>query len=338
MHIYIDESGNFLLPKGKKFKTSCVAALVLPSSKKDEIFNGFQKICSSWGHQPNIEIKGRRLNESQIAETISYLNKFDILVEICGIDLGMHNEKQISEFKKIQADKLTENLTSDHHPHLVDQVHKLKTFMLGLSNQLFVQYVITTELIARLVEIATMYYCQRIPSELGVFHWMVDAKDKKVKTPFEDMWTKLILPFTSSRSVKQPLALLEGGDYSHFKRFFLKADQASSYLKQDDDQNEVVYLSGEIMNEYFAFRSSDTEPGLQLVDIVASAFSRALNGTLAKKGWENLGSLIVRKKEQSVQMISLNTNLHTASKRIVRSPQGTIMEEISMKAKPMILG
>ncbi|MGA9767916.1 MAG: hypothetical protein WBV94_02680 [Blastocatellia bacterium] len=71
MHIYIDESGSFIIPKSRKPKVSCVAALVIPSSKNEEVLNEFIKISSAWGLGTD-EIKGSKLDEARIAEIISF--------------------------------------------------------------------------------------------------------------------------------------------------------------------------------------------------------------------------------------------------------------------------
>ncbi len=42
--------------------------------------------------------------------------------------------------------------------------------------QLDVQGVVTSQVIARAIEHATLFFCQRRPKELGIFHWVIDAK------------------------------------------------------------------------------------------------------------------------------------------------------------------
>jgi hypothetical protein len=49
VHIYIDESGSFITPATPKQKVSCVAALVVPSSKNDELLRDFAQIRPQWG-------------------------------------------------------------------------------------------------------------------------------------------------------------------------------------------------------------------------------------------------------------------------------------------------
>jgi hypothetical protein len=58
--------------------------------------------------------------------------------------------------------------------------------------------------------------------------------------------------------------------------------------------------------EHFKY-SSDSEPGLELVDIVTNAARRALKGTLHISGWEQLPTLMIhRRRDHYIQLISLH--------------------------------
>src|SRR5262245_25974319 len=82
-----------------------------------------------------------------------------------------------------------------------------------------VQSVSTFELVANVIETATLYYCQRIPKELAAFHWVIDGKGKGSTTDWESWWSMVVMPAIQDRSLKKPMAMLEVGDYSHFHRF-----------------------------------------------------------------------------------------------------------------------
>ena len=87
--------------------------------------------------------------------------------------------------------------------------------MQGTSYPLYVQAILTIELIANVLQKATLYYAQRKPNELGRFKWVIDAKDEAI-TPYEDLWSKIVLPFLESRSLSEPIRLLKQADYSAF--------------------------------------------------------------------------------------------------------------------------
>jgi hypothetical protein len=335
MHIYIDESGSFVIPPNGRSKVCAVAALVIPTSRHDELLNEFVQIRDGWGILAD-EIKGSALDEAKIGDVISLLQKYDVLVEICAIDVGKQTEEQLTTYKQLQADKLIENLTPLHQPNVVDDVNRRRDYLLKMSNQLFVQVLCVIQTIGRVIEMATIYYSQRIPKELGEFHWIVDAKDVRV-TESEQWWSLMMLPFMEAESITRPMMVLEEGDYSHFQRFVKVWDHVPERQRDvlsDADAPFEVNDVKMIMQESFVFADSKTKDGLQLVDIVASAFTRAMNGTLQKDGWANLGTLIIRRKPHGVRLISLNPNPIVQGKTVTqRNFHGYVMEQIDKNTK-----
>src|SRR5690348_7820565 len=97
-----------------------------------------------------------------------------------------------------------------------------------MTPQLYVQSVATFELIADVMGHATLFYCQRIPRELAAFHWVIDGKGKGQLTDWESWWSLVVLPVLQSRSLKQPLPMLNVGDYSPFERFRMEIPE---YMK-----------------------------------------------------------------------------------------------------------
>jgi hypothetical protein len=339
MHVYIDESGSFITPATPKPKVSCVAALVVPSSKNDELLRDFAQIRSKWGVGTS-EVKGSALDEPKIAEVISLLKDYDVIVDICAIDVGSHTEQQVATFKRLQADKLTESLTSRHQPTMVEDVNRHRDYLLRMSNQLFVQAFCVILLIDRVIETATLYYSQRIPQELGAFNWVVDAKDIKI-TKSEQWWSLMMLPFVETMSINKPMMILDGGDYSHFERFSKTLDGVPEHHKDAFDVADAPFEADDlkmILQESFKFADSRKDDGLQLVDIVAGTFTRAMNGNLRKEGWENLGALIVRRRSQSVRMITLNVNPPARGEVTVqRNFHGYVVEQIEKRTKSMLV-
>lgn len=339
MHVYIDESGIFVTPRDKKPKVSCVAALIVPSSKNEEVLNEFAKIRSRWSLDTE-EVKGRQLNESKIAEVISMLREYDVVVEICAIDTGSHTEQQVADFKEVQARKITEHLTPEHQQTMIEEANKYGDYLMNMSNQLFAQSFAMILLIDRVIETATLYYCQRMPEELGEFHWIVDAKHISI-TKSEEWWNTMMLPMMETKAATKPMMMLEGCDYSYLDRFSKTLERAPDHLRDrvdDPDAPFEAYDAKAIMRESFCFQDSKTHPGLQLVDVIASAFTRAMNRTLQKEGWQSLGSLIVKRKPQSVRMIVLNIDPKLTGEIIrQRNFHGHVMEQIEKMTKSMLL-
>ncbi len=339
MHIYIDESGTFTFPPDGRHTISCVAALALPTSNKDTVFGEFQGLRHVWG-QGSTEIKGSSLNESQIRDVVLLLNRFDALVEVCATDMGLYTADHITEHKKKQADNLTKHLAPSHHPQLIKQINDYKTALLRTADQSYLQSTLTIELIDRLIRVATLYYCQRLPKELGAFHWTIDAKDKRI-LPTEEYWRTFMLPYFEWRSIRRPLAELAGGDYSYFERFRLTLDTAPAHIRNDladpTSRFEAIDIKT-MMTESFKFADSKQDLGLQLVDIIANATRRAFNGKLRKEGWQNLGSLFVKTKPQTLRFVYLADPRLPRNQPMTMSRQfATVVEELERKAKPMLL-
>lgn len=301
MHIFIDESGNFMIPEEKKPKVSCVASLTIPDKHVDAVERNFISMRKFWGYEE--EVKGSKLSEKQISDTISLLRSYDVLVDIVCLDIGVHSSENVDKYKSIQADKIIENLTKEHNEKFVKQLHAYRERLLKLPNQLFIQAMISILLIQRILDDSPLYYCQRLPDELGNFVWFVDAKDKNSgKTPFEELWSTLLMPILESN---YHMGVLEGGDYSHFHKYEVESKDMTDHQRSLMSEKSIGGVDiKKLINEQLFFEDSSTNIGLQLVDIVSSAFNRAMNGNLGIKGWRHLGMLMVRKPS----MVLLDTD------------------------------
>lgn len=342
MHIYIDESGTFTVPTVQKRSVSCVAALILPSSENDEILEEFDEMRSRWlpGLPVGAEIKGSQLSEVQVAEVITFLRSHDVLVEIVMIDTGIHTQQQITDVRMEQADAITRHITPEYPPDGARWLRGLGNILREMKNPLFTQAFLTFSLVENVVRHGTLYYSQRIPEELGEFHWFVDAKQTGV-TRYEFLWTELMMPITQSRSTEENFITLEPphGDYSHFERFGVDEESVPEHMKP--------FLTGRprasgfdfrsIMREHFIFEDSRRSLGLQLADIIANAMRRACNGNLRRRGWKNLGSLIVSRKGKPIDIVYLTTNSSILRRGMVDRgcPYADVIQEFQQKAKSM---
>lgn len=333
MHIYIDESGSFTTPIILMPKISCITALIIPSAQNDEIINEYLKIRSSWGESE--EIKGSKLNESQIAQVIELLSNYEVIAEICAIDIGSHTKQDIADYQRLASLEITKHLTPSHSPRVISSVYKLRRRLAGLSQSLAVQFFLTISLIQKLLVTTTIYYAQKLPKELGEFNWFVDAKGMPISN-YEKLWTLLILPMTVQ--TLSPFYLVEDDNfnYSYFERFSIILDHFPYYLEHTTDNPDSEFKGTDfkmIMQESFKFDDSKQNVGLQLVDIVASAFSRAMNRHLQKQGWENLGKLFIKKPSQIVQVAVLNPNPQNKGREIrQRNFFGYVIENLERKA------
>jgi hypothetical protein len=315
VNIYVDESGAFLVPTRRPHLVCCVAGLVIPTGRESELFFEFLRLRDQWPLN-RIEVKGSRLDEAQIEAVIDLLASHGALLQIVATDMALYDEARLDAFRQDQASRILRHVTPEHQPSLVAQLSELRDRWLAASNQLFVQSVLTIHLLEELFQTATLFYVLRTPAELGCFKWTIDAKDRAL-TDVEHVWKTLLMPMLQTQSLKKPLLLPKGSDFSHFKEFQVdestpdeKMQQAIRWLKTlDPPPAASPRYSGVSLNHVFRdleFSSSMDSLGLQLADIVASACTRAFNGTLQEQGWARLGSLLVKRKGGSIHFAELS--------------------------------
>lgn len=300
MHIFIDESGTFTRSAGKP-GVSVVGALVIPGKRLAKVERKYAAMRARFTKERG-EVKGRLLDEAQVASVIDLLARNECLFELVAIDMNMHEAADIQRHQAGQAQGTTNQLTDQHHPNVRRQCAELAAKILALAPQLYVQSVALFELVWQTCEHAINFYAQRRPEELAAFYWTLDAKDRKV-TNWETLWADIVLPILQSKSIRQPHGLFEGGDYRHFKRFegtapdwLPKPERGSSGRATD------IRL---LLMEHFRY-SPDSEPGLELADIVVSAARRALIGNLRPAGWAGLPGLIIHHGRQYIHLIALH--------------------------------
>jgi len=304
MRIYIDEAGGFVAQPPGQSLFSLVLAVVVPSSIETKLFDEFSGLLASWPHQ-GAEIKGSKLDESQAAQLVDLVSRYDVTVQFFAVDMEMHDDKVVDDRKARQADAITANLTPEHHPPIAAQIRGLADSIRRMPNQLFVQASLMIELVLRVVEESTLYYVQRFPNELGSIEWIIDRKDRKI-TEMEDTWSTLILPMSESHFVKKPLVCLLEANYSHFDaRYGIRADDEEmnrhvawtreAYGIQGDDSGPGLN-SGLLLSEQRQFADSAGSIGLQLADMLAAILRRALNNRLQAAGWSRFGRLVIADK------------------------------------------
>ena len=309
MKIFIDEAGIFIPSKKKKWSISCVGALCIPDQLVDEIFKGFEELKSAWNIKG--EAKGRKINESEISDLIKYLLQFDVFFELVAIDMQMHRDKEVTHHRMMQAKALTENLTEEHKGPLVKSIKDAQEEYRRLQNQLYVQGVCTTELLDSVLRKSTLYYSQRIPETLNSFSWEIDAKHEKT-TPYEELWSKFLMPSLQSKSFKNPLIQLraETANYEYFDKFCDVSDAPPKHLRKAISTNsEPFYYINihEIFGKYVFFQQSHKNIGIQLADILTTAARRAMNGNLKFQGWQSIGKLMLQSARGSstIKLIGL---------------------------------
>jgi hypothetical protein len=299
MHIFIDESGTFAQGRNPD-AVSVVGALIIPESRLARIEEKYAAIRPDLLKE-NDEVKGRLLGEADVARVVAMLLRYEVLFEVTAIDLSLHRPEDVVGHQMAQAERVTQHLTEKHSPKIQDHVRNLRRRLEQMPPQLYAQAVTTFSTIRTVLQHATMFYAQRIPKELGAFYWTVDAKDKAGITDWESWWSVVVAMDLQSRSLSEPFATLEGADYSHFERFHGKF---SAYMRTHFKDEEEGVDGGLLLSEHLKF-SSDTESGLEMVDILTNAIRRALSGRLGKEGWQDIRRLMIHRKEPYIELVGL---------------------------------
>lgn len=339
MHIYVDESGIFSNPASKANIASVVAALSVPTSRKKEVFKRFKELSVKWRDDSG-EVKGKNLDEEQIAKVVSLLQKFEVILEMDVIDLGLHAEDDINRFKGIQAEQITAGLTPEHHPDIVRTAEEIRATFLAMPTQLYLQALIMFFLIPRILLHGILYYARRIPEELGWFYWMVDAKDENI-TAYEKAWSTALYPIMSGQSARNPIRFVEGGDYSYFERFEKPNERMIQEIEKEkglEPGSVMTIRLGDIFGKHFEFQDSKYNVGLQIVDILANATQRALNGKLDIAGWGDIGSLMIIRRPNVIDFVKIDPDkAEDEETKKVTSPFYSVFQTYNSRAKSMWL-
>lgn len=251
------------------------------------------------------QVKGRLLNEEQVARVVTLLRQAGCLFFVELIELGLHSVAGLERHRVGSAEGMLVNLTDAHHPNLWAESRALKARLERLPLQLYVQAVALNELLTTVLSEGTTYFAQRHPKELGRFEWVLDAKgDNNKLTEWEDWWKTMFMPFMQSISLRRPAWMLKGADYSHFERFekgmpeYLLAQLASAADQTAGIDLRMVFMENlRITNE--------GEEGLELVDIVTNGVRRAFKGTLAEVGWMPIRTIMIHRKGQYIGVLDL---------------------------------
>ena len=289
MHVFIDESGSF--SGFHAGSIGVVGALAIPDAKLDLLKKKYTKIRARFPLEKG-EVKGRLLNEAQIDQVVTLLARNEVLFESTVIDLGIHTEKAVLAYKKQHGEEMLAKVPN-FREDVRSEVEKASRQILETSLPLYLQALTTFDVLHRLIGHMTMYFCQRRPSELGAFAWIVDGKDPVAVTKWETWWSRYAQGALATMSLRRPAPMLPIGDYSHYDRFSMIGDDG-------EKGTDLKLLLKDIRF------SAKAEVGLEFVDILTNAIRRTLTGNLQKDGWKNIHRLMVHRIETYLQSILLS--------------------------------
>lgn len=224
---------------------------------------------------------------------------------------------------------------------MIEGIKKLRSDLENLPPQLYVQAVCTFELLNDLLQTTTLYYVQRSPEELGDFKWRIDAKDKKV-TPYERLWTTIVLPMIQSKSFSEPFAQLVGADYSYFSRFCETTDLAPEHIRPFiKTPSPFEYISiREVLGENVCFEQSHSNLGVQMIDILTTSLRRAMNGKLGIDGWGGGGGKLMvspLRRKQVIHLVDITGDGMTPYLEEKSPPFHQVFSIVDQSCKPILV-
>jgi hypothetical protein len=307
MFVFIDESGPFVIPAQSATALSCVGALIVPDSSYAGLKQRLGLLGQQWGFAG--EIKGSKLNGSQVFDVITTLLDHDCKFLVCCTDMSAYHPSQLEAYRDQQAARLMSNITDQHHPSLRVQLLQLKQDIEQMPYQLFVQFQLLTKLVIRTLQESSLVFCRRRPSELASFKWILDSKDV-TKTKYEKCWELIAGGLIQTLHIQSPLAMLEGGDYSHLFANYSATDQQwpphLPHPRIAEDRGGPILDLRKLLCAELEFKDSETCEGLQFVDVVTNTFRRAVMGRLRYSGWCRMGELMMRLNGDAVGMFQLS--------------------------------
>jgi hypothetical protein len=170
--------------------------------------------------------------------------------------------------------------------------------------QLYVQSILTIQLLGNIIRYLPAYWAQRVPNEILAYHWVIDGKEVGKVTSAEDWWSTTMGGLLQSKSSRDPMIFLDWVDFSAFDAKFSRPmpEWLQEKMPSPPDQDGIDL--GLMLKEFFRF-SDAHEPGLELADIVTNATRRALSGNLRKEGWGGVPHLMIHKPEEYLNFVTL---------------------------------
>ncbi len=328
MHIFIDESGTFVIPKTDPPAFSAVGALTIPDGERIKLEEKYNRLREDLPKQDG-EVKGRDLQEHQIAQIVALLVKHQVLFEASVVELSHSDGPLIAAHQEKQARGITKNITPGCNDSLRASLLELRRQVENMPPQLYVQSTLNQDVIAEVIGQHTLYYAQRRPRELSAFHWVIDAKGPSGVTPWETWWSTTMPHLLESRSLRNPNVSLKEADYSHFERYKATPGNRPRPLIPRGATPYAVNVKL-LLTEDFRF-SSLPEPGLELVDILVNATRRVLRGTLSRSAWRDLPRLMIHRPHQYIHVL-------TFDQRILgrRRNYFLVLEQFQSRGKPIL--
>lgn len=275
MEIYVDESGTFV-PSGQPDSWNVCAALAVAEQAKPRIKAAIRDLKRAAGVSPSDEVKLDRVSEPSLLKFLGLLNDPGVVLFVSAVDSGLASSDELRAHQASQVSAIRANIPRMLYPQGKASVEELAARVERLSPQLYAQLTVHMDVIHRFLRHGLAYYAQWWPATLGRFSWHIDQKGNQPST-YETVAKHLTPALLQTRSMRDPMIMLEGANYAYLKPFEYTAENFPNYLRQEmPDQRAEGLNLGKLLTSDFQFVDSATSRGVQAVDILASSIRRCL--------------------------------------------------------------
>ncbi|WP_414493509.1 DUF3800 domain-containing protein [Stenotrophomonas maltophilia] len=277
MFIYVDESGSFV-PAANSNSWCVVAGYVVPEVARRHVEQSLALLKRGLGRGIQDEVKLKDLSEANLTCFLGELGKLEATLFISAIDLGHQDPKVVLALQKKQVESVRANRPKMLYEEGRAAIDDLSGRLERLSPQLYTQMMAQADLLDQVFRTATLYYVQRLPATLSSFKWRTDEKNS-ARPLFEQTLTHMARGIIQAKSLRDPVIFLEGSDYSHFEKHFrCPPEDLPAHLQEAAGHTITSAVNlGAVMRDFRFVRSHDV-PGVQVADLLASAWRRLLRG------------------------------------------------------------
>lgn len=311
INIFIDESGSFA-PASFTEAWNVTTALVIPKPDMRRCDTILRQIKVRAGATANDEVKLGQIKNSHYIDLLHQLAKTKCTLFCVATDSGIQTESEIQLHRDIQAAKIVEHKDKMIYPEGVQMLETLSSQLKALSPQLYLQLTCQSELISEIVNLALLWYVQRIPSQMNGFRWRIDQKAPGTNN-FEEVFRAVVPPFLQEKSLREPGIHCVDFDYSAMSKFIYSKEDKPTYLKDTygiETNSEGALNVGKLIWDDFEFVDSASNIGVQLADLVASGTRKCLRGGFSdnKSVASSLGKLMIQsgRRGYPIQFITLS--------------------------------
>ena len=317
MNICIDESGTFVYTTVQD-SWNCVAAYAYPEVSRRALTELMAQFKLRAGKSRNSEVKLRDVGEEDYLWLLANLGRLDGMLYAIATDASLNTPDVRGRHQTQQVEKILAPISHMHHESGRQAVRDLSDKVSRLPLQLYVQMISQVQLVLSIINSAVLFFVQRNHQTLSKFRWRIDQKNSE-KTEYEEAFSHVLPAFLQSASLREPIPMLEGANYSWFNRFYFPKDEEPTYLQDEygiesQDEDDRKLNIGKLVREDVEFIDSKGNLRVQVADLLASGLRRCLRNSFNRndEAASLLGTLMVQRthNQAPVKLISFGTEDH----------------------------